>query len=600
MKTFASFDIQVPAGAIGNVKTKCPACKNDRKKNKNDKPLSVNIADGIWNCHNCGYSGTLFEREKKAYIRPTPITQTASEKAAKWFEGRKLTAETLNRFGIVEKREWMPQLNAEANCVVFPYVKNGEVINYKFRDGQKNFKLVKDAELCIFNYDGVKGKKTAIITEGEIDAMSVFQAGVCLTGEIGVCSVPNGASKGNQKLEYLDNSWQAFNDCEKIIIATDNDDAGIALKAELSRRLGKYRCFDIFYPEGCKDFNEVLVKHGPNGIVDCLNGSKPMPIEGIHRLTDFDEEIEYVYENGFESGATVGYYEFDKHVNFGVGQVTILTGVPGSGKSTFLDQLLIRLSNRNGWKHGICSFEKQPITKHIVHLSQCYIGQPFYRPNPHEKMGRPEKDKAKIFLNDSFFWFKVRNADVSVDGILTRAIHLVKAFGINSLVIDPYNYIENNRKAAQTETEYVSEVLTKLCDFAKDYGVHVFLVAHPVKMNKGADGEFEVPNLYKIAGSHNFYSKPDIGIVVHRNRKDGTVVVYIQKVRYEPENGQLGSVGFLLDRETGRYREEGEPNFIQEYRWEKQPEQIALPFEPAPHKIFNASRHVTDNDDLPF
>jgi twinkle protein len=604
MKTFESVGIKFRAGARGLIKTECHACQDDRVKHKHDKPLSVHVEEGWWNCHHCGYSGNLKEPEKKSYIRPQKITESPTEKMVLWFGARFITKQTLEKFQVAHKDEWMPQAQALSSCIVFPYIKDGKPVNNKFRDGAKNFKMEKGGELVVFNYDGIRGKKVAVITEGEIDALSVFEAGVCDDNTIGVCSVPNGASKGSQKLEYLDNSWEAFAGVEKIIIATDADDPGVALKAELSRRFGKHRCSDIVYPPGCKDLNEVLVKHGKDAVKACIAQSKPIPVEGIYRLSDFESDVDFLYENGYQSGATIGYREFDEHMNFNPGQLTVVTGIPGSGKSTFLDQVLVRLTSRNGWKHGICSFEKQPITKHISYFSRCYIGKPFLPHSTVPRMDRQEKDAAKVWINDSFFWFKVRDEDVSIEGIISRARHLVTAHGINSLVIDPYNYLESRRKATQTETEYISEVLGALCDFARDYDIHVFLVAHPTKMAKAKNKEFEVPNLYNIAGSHNFYAKPDNGWTVHRNRSDNTTVVYIQKIRYEPENGKLGNVGFMFDPATGRYREEGEPNFVSEYLWGKDKlTQTEIAYaannEPASHKIFEG-RHVTDNEPLPF
>ena len=136
---------------------------------------------------------------------------------------------------IFNKNEWMPQTQREENCICFPYFKDGEMVNIKFRDARKSFKMVKDAELIFYNLSSISDKKFCIITEGEIDAMSVYEAGFGVpdvdaeTGEVketelskwGVVSVPNGASKGNQRLEYLYNCSDWFIGLHEIIIATD-------------------------------------------------------------------------------------------------------------------------------------------------------------------------------------------------------------------------------------------------------------------------------------------------------------------------------------------------------------------------------------------
>lgn len=126
------------------------------------------------------------------------------------------------------------------------------------------------------------------------------------------------------------------------------------------------------------------------------------------------------------------------------------------------------------------------------------------------------------------------------------------------MVIDPYNYIEHKRDPKQTETEYISMVLSDICNFAKDYGVHVFLVAHPTKIQKDKNTkDFEVPTLYNIAGSAHFFNKTDNGICVYRDRATNLVTVYVQKVR-DRINGQIGMANFTYDVYTGRYTEVGQ------------------------------------------
>ena len=133
--------------------------------------------------------------------------------------------------------QYFPQVRESRNAINFNYYREGELINIKYRDGEKNFKLVSGAELIFYGLDNIKDSERVYIVEGEIDALSLHEAGI-----YSVCSVPNGASKGNQKLEYLDNCWQYFKEKKEIVLCTDNDKAGLALRNELARRFGKYRC----------------------------------------------------------------------------------------------------------------------------------------------------------------------------------------------------------------------------------------------------------------------------------------------------------------------------------------------------------------------
>jgi twinkle protein len=94
-----------------------------------------------------------------------------------------------------------------------------------------------------------------------MDCLSLHEAGIHNS-----VSVPNGASMGNQKLEYLDNCWEAFEGAKRIVLAVDSDAAGLSLREELARRLGKERCYTVSYPDGCKDANDVLLKHGKEAV----------------------------------------------------------------------------------------------------------------------------------------------------------------------------------------------------------------------------------------------------------------------------------------------------------------------------------------------
>ena len=235
----------------GSVKTKCPKCSHTRK-NKRDDCLSVNIDDGLYNCHNCGWGGNVKFKPRVEYVLPPKINSNIAERVVKWFSERGITEPTLIHWKIGESLEYMPQVQAKRRCINFNYYRNNEVVNVKFRDGQKNFKLVSGAELIFYGIDNVKELDRCYIVEGEMDALSLHEAGL-----YSVCSVPNGASKGSQKLEYLDNCWEYFKDKKEIILCTDNDDAGLQLRNELARRFGNYRCKYVEFGD-FKDANEVL------------------------------------------------------------------------------------------------------------------------------------------------------------------------------------------------------------------------------------------------------------------------------------------------------------------------------------------------------
>jgi len=221
MKTFYDFGIDVGNKSTGKIKTQCPKCSNTRK-NKRDKCLSVDLDQGLFNCHNCGWAGTTNFEKKKEFIRPQAIKVNLTERVVNWFSTRGITEPTLIHWKIGESLEYIPQVGKKRRAVNFNYYRENELVNVKYRDSEKNFKMVSGAELIFYGLDNIKTMDKIYIVEGEMDALSLHEAGI-----YSVCSVPNGASKGNQRLEYLDNCFEYFKDKTEIILCTDNDNPGI-------------------------------------------------------------------------------------------------------------------------------------------------------------------------------------------------------------------------------------------------------------------------------------------------------------------------------------------------------------------------------------
>lgn len=548
--TFADAGIEVRQGATGNTKTHCPNCHSERR-NKTDKSLSVNVAEGVWNCHHCGWKGHLTDpsKAKPAYVVPTPTASPLSPKATSWFNSRGISTETLAAFKIGESMEWMPERGGKPagtrNAIQFPYFKNGQLANVKFRDGHKCFKLVSGAELLFFNLDAIRGRTECLICEGEIDALTFYEASY-----FGAVSVPNGASRGSQKLEYLDNCWQWFEGMEKIYLATDGDEPGLALREELARRLGKERCWLVSYPDGCKDANEVLLAHGKAAVKELLENAQPYPLEGIVSDEEMGDGLLDVYENGLPEGDKIGYQEFDELISFGTGVLTTITGIPGSGKSEFIDQIMVRLAERQGRKFVLFSAEKQPAHLHAISLITKYIGRPYWGP---DRMTKEELRKGQAFVAEHFFFIKISEVDTTIDGILAKARELVLRRGVWGLLIDPYNYIEHKIPKGYTETQYISELLTKLRGFLVINAMHGFLVAHPTKIQKDpVSGKYAIATLYNISGSAHFFNKTDNGFTVYRDFETGIVWIYVQKIRWW-WHGQIGQCAFTYQKGTGKY-----------------------------------------------
>ncbi len=530
---------------VSGGKTFCPKC-HDTRKNKRDRSLSVDLETGLFNCHNgCGFKGVV-KKEKKVYVKPPSRLTKLSEKLIAWFESRSISNNTLLRFKVTESQEWMPQFEKEVPVVCFNYYRGEDLVNIKFRGPQKSFKMVKDAELIFYNIDAVD--EEVIIVEGEIDAMSFYEAGVH-----NVISVPNGASLGSMKLEYLDNCWGNFKNCKKIIIATDNDEPGIALREELARRLGKERCYQVDFVD-TKDANEYLVKYGKESLKSLAKSPISWPLEGIKTMDDMFDTIEDYYINGYPPGADTGIPSLDELITFAPGLLTIITGIPSSGKDEFLNLIIARLSERHKWSFGVCGMEEEPAF-HVTKMIEKYTGKAFaFRKDPSHRVTEQEKNYG-IKMTDLYIsYIDIDQVEVTVDSILAKASELVLRKGIRGLVINPWNCLEHSRPASLSETEYTGKVLGQITSWSRKHSVHTFLIAHPTKIKKTDGKNYDVPTLYSISGSAHFYNKTHNGFVVYRDFANGgsEVKIIVQKVKWSWQ-GKLGECSFYFNTNTRQY-----------------------------------------------
>ena len=336
-----------------------------------------------------------------------------------------------------------------------------------------------------------------------------------------------------------------------------SDLPGVRLKMELVRRLGVEKCFVVEWPNGCKDANDTLVKFGPAEISRCMNEAKPVPVSGVFCVNDFCQEIIDAWQYGYERGESTGWDNVDELYKVRVREWTVVTGIPSHGKSEWLDALTVNLAVNEGWRFGVCSMENFPLSRHAAKIVEKYSGMPFSGTMKYEKIDRERLDKAIAWMNNHFF-FIAPEEDFSVDAILEKARVLVCRHGINGLILDPWNELDHSWGAGDTETRYISSQLSKIRRFARNNGIHVWVVAHPTKLQKNDKGEYPPPTPYDIAGAAHWRNKADNAITVHRpNMKEpqnNEVEIHVQKIRFK-EIGHVGCAVLRYDWVTGRYNE---------------------------------------------
>jgi len=531
-----NLNIDLRGKSTGQITTTCPKCSHERKKIK-DPCLSVNIDSGVYQCHHCGWHGKVFEKAEKVYSTPiVKATTKLSEKAEKYLiDQRGLSVNTILRFG----------LYSENRSIAFPFFdQNGKTVHIKYRTADKKFYSSKGTKPILFGMHLEHKKDRLIITEGELDAMSFYEAGHAAV------SVPNGASATT----WLDHVHEWISKFEEIVIAFDNDEAGIKGRNEISRRIGIHKCRIFRFPDDIKDANQLLVgckNHGDKW-KDFFNKYfqfiEPFPLQGVISVNDLWAKLLDLHKSGYPKGATTGYQSLDELITWAPGQLTIVTGIPSHGKSEFIDQIMIKLSHI---KWLIFSPENVPTESHLSKILEKLIGKYFF------KMNSDELEEARLLLEDRFQFVDLENIK-SIDDIILKTKEAVLMNGINGLLIDPYSRVEHEYvKSGMNETQYVREILDKLSMLSRTSSMHIILVAHPIKMIKDKQGVFEVPNLYSISGSAHFFNTADNGITIFRRPREGMqdlTEIHVQKIRSK-WYGKVGIAEFEWNSETGRYSE---------------------------------------------
>ena len=541
----------------GKKRQTCPNCR-DTRSNKTDKSLSINWKLCTAYCYHCDAkfffgktdksdkeeTATRKKEETKEYKKPGRLAneEAPGEEVLKWFESRGIPADVVVEEGITQAARVFSQKGVVEKCMLFPYYEEDRLVNRKYRTVKaKHFMLEAGAKLIPWRINEIEDTPECIITEGEMDALSFIVAGYN-----NVISVPNGAQKN---LTYLDDYIEThFENKTRIYIASDTDAKGLELRAELVRRFGEEKCRIVTYGEGCKDANELLLQSGAEALRRAIAEAQEVPLEGIFTAADVKDELLALFENGLQQGAVLHMGELDRLLSVEVGRLMVVTGIPGDGKSEFLDEMAIRLWRYYDWRCAWFSPENFPVTLHHPKLIEKLIGKRFIK----TMMSRMELDAAVEYLSRNFFDI-LPEEDYQVDTILEKAETLVRRKGIRVFILDPYNCLEHQIPTGQSETQYISEFLEKLRSFAKRKQALVILAAHPTKMKRDPlTKQFPVPTMYDISGSAAFFNKADFGIAIERDRNKEVTRIHVQKVKFR-HLGQPGIASFMYNYHNGRF-----------------------------------------------
>ena len=385
------------------------------------------------------------------------------------------------------------------DTIAIPYRVGGEVVNHKYRtiQGEKKFCQDAGAVKCFYNFDVLTdetlAKEPLLVTEGEMDAFVAMQCGYQR-----VVSVPDGApaeelgeDDTGTKYEYIEHARSALDGINEIIICSDGDAAGRNLLQDLALRLGRARCKWVKYPKGCKDLNDALNEYGEKGVTETVKRARWVKVDGVYRM---DELPPVPQQKAYASGIK----GLDAHYRIRLGDFAVVTGIPGHGKSTFLNDLCSRLIERYGLKTAFASFEQHPQADHRRALRTWYSGRAV------KDMSEEELDLADKWINDNFvFLVPDEDDDVTLEWALEKASAAVIRYGAKLVVIDPWNEMDHIRPPDMSLTEYVGFAIKQFRKFARKHNCHLIVAAHPTKQRKNESGKFDVPTLYDISDCHD-------------------------------------------------------------------------------------------------
>jgi twinkle protein len=461
-----------------------------------------------------------------------------------------------------------------------PSFKGTNLVNVKYRNLS-----AKDGDLKFWQLKKEYGGEAMFVGmhDLELDATGVYKEIIITEGETdlatwkrvrrNVLSVPQGAPSVNAKnfedeFRYLMDEWTITNildRTETFILAVDNDEAGKLLEKELVLRLGKKRCKVVVYPQGCKDGNEVYIKHQQKGLDEVLSSATYVPFEGIINPMDLIKEMQDIKENGIPSGLPIGHKRVDNLFTLKPPYVYIVTGAPGSGKSTFIRYMLSQYVKQNPTQRlGLYSPEQRPYGREVIKIMEAYSGKNI------DDLTEAEYQSTLQTIAQHFDFIVPRKESykeldgVGKDGInglsaiFQYLIHLVKSKRLSGYVIDAWNKLEHDVGRYETEHNYIGKSLDKIIEFNEANNLFSIIIAHPTKLEKKSDGNYKKPGLYSISGSAHWNNKADVGVVVHRDKyetvgdathfnPDAHTEIIVEKMKFE-ELGREGDIKLFFNK----------------------------------------------------
>lgn len=438
--------------------------------------------------------GELGVKTKRHYRYPHEVPCTDKSKVYAYFEQRKISRETLDALDVRQ--------DSEGN-VVFNYYDTNDVLtmvkykpSHKVQHGQAKCWCQQNSDTTplLFNMNRINVNSPLLICEGEPDCLSAIEVGFK-----NAVSVPLGSSN----LHWIDENLEWLDQFESIIICADNDDAGVKMQKECVPRLGSWRTKVVDIPaipigntgRVTKDLNEILYVCGKDKVLELILDAKDSPVPSVADLSDV-EPTEYEDVDGVTTGLKA---IDDELMRLFFGTLTIVSGQPGSGKSSLLTQLACN-SLDNDISTWLFSGElpngvEKSWFNYIFAGPRNITDAISRRGNPYKKISTTTL--AEINKTYKGRWHIYRDDyDNTLDKLIASMTDTVRKYGARCLILDNFMCIDT--ETSEEELRSQTDTIKKLIEFAKKYQVAVILVCHPRKMDAGTN-----VGIYDIAGTSN-------------------------------------------------------------------------------------------------
>lgn len=534
----APYRIKEKADGREIVPQLCPFCHGG--DHADQQTFALSIEKGCYVCKrgSCGVQGSIEELARyfgasSSHLRGGKMIKTTkvqrfdlskveikppTEEIYTYFEKRKISRETVDAFKVGSNDKGM---------IVFPFYEKGVNTFVKFRRPRKpteeEAKKSKEwrepnTKAILFHMDDCIFSEPLFITEGELDAMSLYEAGIT-----NVTSVPSGCDD----LSWIENCFDWLEKFKTIIIFGDNDAPGQKMVQDVCKRLDESRCMIVTdYPEKpdggtCKDANEILYYCGAFELADIANSAESIPLKGILDLG----EVEPVDETTIPRIKTMIPMLDEVIGGLIPGGVTIFTGKAGDGKSTLCGQLLL---NGVEQSKSVCAYSGELRKERFqawINLQAAGSDWITLKYDPVKGKQVPfvpwdvqrrimDWYRGKFFLFDNNEIFESNQAE-SIIEVFTMA---VRRYGCELFLVDN---MMTSLSDVQEETRAQGQFINALKKFATRYNVHVLIVAHPRKTKIGeklqkddVGGNSQIVNL---ADTAIVVERPDLRIIKNRD-----------------------------------------------------------------------------------